>query len=43
MALITGGHHVGRYWYDFPHICPGLGCAIAAWLKTKHMRLYSLK
>lgn len=26
------GHRIEQRAYEFPHLCPGEGCAIAAWL-----------
>lgn len=29
------GHHIGAYYEEFPHTCPGEGCAIARWTLHK--------
>ena len=32
------GHMVQGQAYKFPHLCPGAGCAIAAWIEAKCTR-----
>lgn len=32
------GHTLGGTVYEFPHLCPGSTCAIAAWLEKKRAR-----
>lgn len=29
------GHRIGSVFGDFPHVCPGLGCAIEKWLQQQ--------
>lgn len=33
------GHRIDGRIYDFPHVCPGAGCAIAGWLFRKNERI----
>lgn len=35
MTLVLG-HRVGKELYDFPHECPGDGCAVQRWLTYRH-------
>lgn len=42
-ALLTrkdfaGGHRIEGQIFEFPHLCPGEGCAVGEWLKQKHQR-----
>lgn len=37
-VLVQGHRAEGRV-YHFPHQCPGLGCAVAAWLARKDERI----
>jgi len=32
------GHRLAGFAYEFPHLCPGDGCAIAEWLEGRHRR-----
>ena len=34
----VGGHRIGAHVYEFPHLCPGVDCAIAAWMAAKHRK-----
>lgn len=29
------GHRVGERWFDFPHTCPGDGCAVERWCQSR--------
>lgn len=35
----VAGHRIENRIYQFPHICPGLDCAIAQWLFRKDERI----
>lgn len=35
-----GGHWVRDRFMGFPHLCPGLDCAISRWLRAQHFRDY---
>lgn len=34
--VLVAGHAIEQVFYDFPHRCPGKGCAIGVWLAKQH-------
>mgnify|MGYP001584452781 CR=1 FL=1 len=35
---VLHGHTIEQRWYEFPHLCPGFGCAIAMYLFQRDLR-----
>ena len=32
---LVRGHRIGAIVAEFPHLCPGVGCAIGEWLRQQ--------
>jgi len=38
LKLVQGHRATPRLWFPFPHLCPGVGCAIEAWVVARWQR-----